>query len=120
MYTDSDGNTIWQLANDVRSLLIAARILKQESVIQAEFDDYYQEVGGTFEKTQNLRTRAQQLRITAQIALKQIEIITGRAYSLGYPPFPLSDLINGKDFRGWFVYNLQYRSHELFRGVDPN
>lgn len=120
MYTDGDGSTILELANDVQSLLIAARILRQEAVIQSEFDDYYQEVGGTFEKTQNLRSRARQLRMAAQIAMKQIEVINGQVYLRDYPPFPLKMLINGKNFRGWIAHNRQYQDHSLFRGVDPN
>ncbi len=120
MYTDPDGNTVLELANDVQSLLIAARILRQEAVIQAEFADYYQEVGGAFEKTQNLQDQAQHLRGRAKVTMEQIEIINGQAYLRGYPPFPLKMLVNGRNFRGWIAYNRQYQDHNLFQGVDPN
>jgi len=114
------GLSIFELAYLARAQLVRARIAKQEAVVQSELDFYYQEIGGTFSKTEALLVKAQQLRRTAREAMKEIEIINGRRYLEGIWTSPLRFLINGKAFREWDCYRVEYANHKLFQGVDPS
>ncbi len=117
---DLQGYSMIEQGDLVRALLVRARILKQEAVVQAEFDEYYQEIGGGFERTTRLLIQAQQLRWTAQICLKQMEVANGQAYVKGNRTVPLSFLVCGRDFKEWACYKNLYNNSDVFQGVDPS
>ena len=119
MIKNSEGETVIDLGDQVRGLLIKARILRQEAVVQAELDSYYEEIGGNWEASRKLRIGAQQCRLVARLLMREIEVMTGRAYVRGEEIDNLAYLITGRDFRNWPCYQREYDNHKLFLGTDP-
>jgi len=116
---NSQGSPIIELANLARALLVRARILRQEAVVQAELDSYYEEIGGNWEASRKLQADAQEARLTARHYMQEIEIMTGRAYVRGEEIDNLAYLVTGRDFRNWPCYQREYDNHKLFLGTDP-